>query len=90
MNDASNSSMANIAEGFDSGSDPEFARYLRIAKRSAAETQSHLYSSLDRKYIDATQFEQGHRMAEDVKGLTGGLIRYLTRSRASRTRGTRG
>ena len=81
MNDAANSAMANIAEGFDSGSDLEFARYLRISKRSAGEVQSHLYTALDRKHIAGPDFERGHRLAEDVKGLSGGLIRYLDRRR---------
>ncbi|MBI5034255.1 MAG: four helix bundle protein [Chloroflexi bacterium] len=43
--------MHNIAEGFDSGSDPEFIRFLKMAHRSASETQSELYLALDRKYI---------------------------------------
>ncbi len=43
--------MHNIAEGFDSGSDPEFVRFLKMARRSASEIQSELYLALDRKYI---------------------------------------
>lgn len=37
------SAMANIAEGCDAGSDPEFRRFLRIARRSLSDAQSHLY-----------------------------------------------
>ena len=43
--------MDNIAEGFDSGSGPEFIRFLKIVRRSASEVQSELYQALDRKYI---------------------------------------
>ena len=34
--------MANIAEGFDSGTNREFLRFLRMAYQSASELQSHL------------------------------------------------
>ncbi len=51
IRDAAGSVMHNIAEGFDSGTDPEFIRFLKIARRSASEVQSELYLALDRKYI---------------------------------------
>jgi hypothetical protein len=44
---AAASVMANIAEGFDAGSDAEFIRFLGYARRSASEVQSHLYIALD-------------------------------------------
>jgi four helix bundle protein len=37
---ASGSIMHNIAEGFDAGSNPEFIRFLKMARRSASEVQS--------------------------------------------------
>jgi four helix bundle protein len=48
---AAGSVMHNIAEGFDSGSNPEFIRFLKLARRSASEVQSELYLALDRKYV---------------------------------------
>jgi four helix bundle protein len=48
---AAGSAMHNIAEGFDAGYDPEFIRFLKMARRSAAEVQSELYPSLDALYI---------------------------------------
>jgi len=86
MSDASASVMANIAEGFKSGSDREFIRFLRIAARSAAEVQSHLYVALDRKWIKQGEFDEGYRTCEDAKGLIGGLIRYLLRPRFTGSR----
>ena len=37
IQEAAGSVMHNIAEGFESGYDPEFARFLKMARRSAAE-----------------------------------------------------
>jgi len=48
---ATSSVMHNIAEGFESGSDPEFVRFLKMARRSAGEVQSQLYLALDVGYI---------------------------------------
>ena len=48
---AAGSIMHNIAEGFESGSDAEFARFLKMARRSAGEVQSELYLAVDCQYI---------------------------------------
>lgn len=73
--------MANIVEGFRSGSDREFTRFLRIAGRSAAEVQSHLYVALDRGCIKKDSFGETYRKCEDTQNLIGGLRRYLSRPR---------
>ncbi len=52
IQDVAGSVMHNIAEGFDAGTNPEFIRFLKIARRSASEVQSQLYLALDRKYIN--------------------------------------
>lgn len=72
--------MANIAEGFDAGSDTEFIRFLRYARRSASEVQSHLYIALDQGYITQAQFDEAYEMAAETKRLIGGFIRYLETS----------
>ena len=46
IQDAAGSSMHNIAEGFDSETNPEFVRFLRYAKRSCTEIQSELYVAI--------------------------------------------
>jgi four helix bundle protein len=48
--------MSNIAEGFGSGSDAEFVRFLGIARRSDSEVQSQSYVALDLKYISQEHF----------------------------------
>lgn len=71
--------MANIAEGFDAGSDVEFIRFLRYARRSASEVQSHLYVALDQGYITQDRFNQIYHTATEARRLIGGFIRYLQR-----------
>ena len=71
------STMANIAEGFDSQSDTEFIRFLIYSRRSSSEVQSHLYVALDQKYIEKQQFDEIYEKAVIVKNLISGFIRYL-------------
>jgi four helix bundle protein len=75
--DASGSVMHNIAEGCDSGTDPEFIRFLRMARRSASEVQSELYLALDREYITETERRQAYDQADETKRVINGLIAYL-------------
>jgi len=82
IRDAAGSVMANIAEGFDAGSDAEFIRFLRYARRSASEVQSHLYIALDQGYVNQPQFSEIYQTAEEAKRLIGGFIRYLQSGRA--------
>ena len=69
--------MANIAEGFGRNGTIEFIRYLKIAQASTIEVQSHLYLALDRQYITQRDFERLYGLAEGVRKLIGGFIRYL-------------
>ncbi len=69
--------MHNIAEGFDSGSGPEFVRFLKMARRSASEVQSELYLALDRNYIAEDQLRTAYALASEGKRLINGLITYL-------------
>ncbi len=64
---ASGSVMHNIAEGFDSGSDPEFIRFLKMARRSASEVQSELYLSLDCQYITLDELKIAYALALEIK-----------------------
>jgi four helix bundle protein len=77
---ATGSVMANIAEGFDAGSDTEFIRFLRYARRSASEVQSHLYIALDQGYITQGHFDAIYQTASEARRLIGGFIRYLEKS----------
>jgi four helix bundle protein len=69
IQNAAGSAMHNIAEGFDSETNPEFIRFLRYAKRSCTEVQSQLYVALDQEYITDAEFQ-------DVAAIRG-FIKYL-------------
>ena len=74
---ASISIMANIAEGFDSGTNKSFANFLNYAYRSASEVQSLLYIALDQKYIQEKEQNDLYRKISNLKDLMGGFIKYL-------------
>ena len=77
IQDAAGSSMHNIAEGFDSETNPEFVRFLRYAKRSCTEVQSELYVALDQQYITNTEFQDVYDHAGRTRAAIRGFIKYL-------------
>lgn len=74
---ASISVSSNIAEGFARRSPADFARFLTIARASAAETCSQLYLALDLGYIDRADFDRLYRLAQRAGGSCSALARYL-------------
>jgi len=78
---AAGSVMHNIAEGFDSGTDPEFMRFLKLARRSGSEVQSELYLALDRQYITHEELQGTYEMATEAKRLINGMIAYLRKNK---------
>ena len=80
---ASGSVMHNIAEGFDSGSNPEFIRFLKLARRSASEVQSESYLALDRKYITESELASAYDCSTETRKLVNGLIAYLRQARTN-------
>ena len=74
---AAGSAMHNIAEGFESGYDPEFARFLKIARRSAGEVKSELYLALDAGFITPDELKNAYDLAVETKKLINGMISYL-------------
>lgn len=78
---AAGSVMHNIAEGFDSGTNAEFIRFLKMSRRSASEVQSELYLALDRKYINQDELNKAYNLATEAKRLINGMISYLRKSK---------
>ncbi len=77
MQRAASSAMHNIAEGFESGSDPEFVRFLKMARRSAGEAQSQLYLAQDVGHITDEEHQKAYVLATEVKRLINGMMSYL-------------
>jgi len=71
---ACNSTMSNIAEGFERGSKMEFVQFLNIAKGSNGEVRSQLYIALDQEYIDKPTFE---RLCSAALSLSRQLARFM-------------
>jgi four helix bundle protein len=69
--------MANIAEGFSSGSSKSFLVFLRYSYRSASEVQSLLYIAHDIGYIDEIEFETIYNETDFIKRLINEFIQYL-------------
>lgn len=68
---------ANIAEGFESMTNPEFITFLGYAKRSAGEVGSHLYDALDEKYISQEEFDVLRAQTQKICRMIAKLIHYL-------------
>ena len=73
--------MSNIAEGFGTGTDADFVRFLGYARRSASETQSQLYAALDQDYISSEMFDEIYSKANITERQINALIGYLARSK---------
>ncbi len=63
IQDSSRSSTRNTAEGFGRFYPKEFARFLRIAGGSLAETINHLHEGRSRKYLTDNEHERLVRLA---------------------------
>ena len=77
--------MHNIAEGFDSETNPEFIRCLGYAKRSCTDVRSELYVALDEKYISADEFSDTYEIAGRTRVAIRGFINYLRKYGAHKT-----
>ena len=71
--------MNNIAEGFERGSDKDFARFLDIAKASCGEVRSMLYLAEDLNYIDTKKSMELREKAVALSKGISALSKHLRR-----------
>ena len=69
--------MSNLAEGFESRTQPLFVELLGRAKGSAGELRSQMYVALDVEYISQSQFQQLFDLAEKCSRQISRFISYL-------------
>jgi four helix bundle protein len=74
---ASSSIGANIAEGCGSDCDPEFARYLLNAMKSATELEYHLLLARDLDLLAPDKYSKVEPMITEVKRMLASFIRKL-------------
>jgi four helix bundle protein len=79
------SGMNNIAEGFERGSNKDFAKFLFIARGSVGEVRSMLYLALDQKYITEEQFGEAYNLCVRDSQLCWGLIKHLQKTSGWKT-----
>jgi four helix bundle protein len=79
MRRSARSIMANIAEGFDKHTRPEFHRFLGIAKGSCAELRSDLYAAIDDAFITRGQFDELYALCDEQSRIIAGLRQSLRR-----------
>lgn len=70
--------MANIAEGFGRRGRQEFIQFLKIARGSCSEVESHLYVALDAGLILNEDFDALKAQAETTGRKLSAFIGYLT------------
>jgi len=82
---ASYSIMLNIAEGFERGSNKDFAHFIDFSKGSAGEVRSILYIMLDNGYIKDSQFKAFCKDLENISGQLSNFKKYLVKNEYKKT-----
>jgi four helix bundle protein len=71
------STMSNIAEGFERGTNNEFIHFLYIAKGSIGEVRSQLYVALDLGYVEKDECDDLQQCCQVLSRRIHSFIEYL-------------
>ncbi len=74
------STMSNVAEGFERGTNKEFINFLYIAKGSNGEVRSQAYVALDLGYISQAECSDLIQRCETLSRRIYNLIEYLKKT----------
>jgi four helix bundle protein len=77
MRRAAVSIMSNIAEGFESRTQPLFVEFLGRAKGSSGELRAQLYTALDAEHINRQQFDELFDLADKCSRQISRFMDYL-------------
>ena len=84
MRRAAVSCTANIAEGYGRFHFQENIQFCRQSRGSMYETQDHLITCLDNRYIDQGRYDEIWKLTEDAIKVLDGYIRYLKGQKAEK------
>jgi four helix bundle protein len=80
MEDANESILANMDEGFAQESDDAFAKYLYYSKGSVEEVIRRMKRAASRELVPFDSVARLEQMGDPISKQLGGLIKYLKRS----------
>jgi four helix bundle protein len=80
INEANDSILSNMKEGFEQSSDQGFANMLTYAKGSCAEVVVRMFQAHRKQCVTAEEYATLLRMGDDLQRMLGGFIKYLRRS----------
>ena len=80
LDDAADSVCRNIAEGFGCNTHREFARFLRIARRSLNEVQDEFRSATIKGYVVDSDLAAARQLMRRLCGALSKFIAYLDRN----------
>ena len=81
LEDACDSVCRNVAEGFACKSDIEFARFVRIGRRSLNEVQDCFISALHKGYVSPEDLTAARRLHRRLYPAIASLLRTLDRGK---------